>query len=283
MAYGIANRTGQPRSDEVQKMLQLGREHGVQFLDTAYAYGEAEKVLGAQRVVARGYQIVTKTRPLLVQQVGDEHARSVTIGFQESLASLACQHVYGLLVHGPDVLLVEGGERIWAALEEIKSEGRVRKIGVSVYHPRQLERVLDRYPIELVQLPFSVYDQRFKEQGLLCRLQRMRIEVDARSVFLQGLLLLSPDRLPPRFESLETRHAELHDWLRQRRLTAVEACLLYCLQQPEINRIIVGCETAAQLKDVLEASATNTAVELSELSRFGLQDEAMIDPSTWQN
>ncbi len=283
MKYGIANRTGQPGSDEVRKMLQLGRRHGVKFLDTAYAYGEAERVLGAQGVGAHGYQIVTKTRPIRVLRVKSEDARSVVTGFQESLAALACQHVYGLLVHGPDVLLVDGGERIWATLEEFRSEGRVQKIGVSVYHPSQLVRVLDRYPIEIVQLPFSVYDQRFKDQGLLSCLRRMRIEVDARSVFMQGLALLPPDQLPPRFQSLRVHHAEMHEWLRERGLTAVKACSLYCLQQPEFDRVIVGCETVAQLADVFDASEVDSAVDLSELARFGLLDEAIIDPSTWQN
>lgn len=283
MTYGIANRTGQPPSDEVDRMLQLGRERGVELLDTAHAYGEAEKVLGAQHAATRGYQIVTKTTPLRVSRVGDEHVRRATDGFQESLTSLGCQRVYGLLVHGADTLLVDGGERIWAALEQIKAEGRVHSIGVSVYHPRQLERILDRYRIDVVQLPFSVYDQRFKQQGLLHRLQGMRIEVHARSVFLQGLLLLPPDQLPPAFDAIRTHHTDLHTRLRELGLTPIESCLLYGLQQPEIGRIIVGCETVDQLKAAIDASAMSTPGALSELAEFGLLDEAVINPSTWLN
>ena len=283
MTYGIANRAGQPPSDEVDRMLELGRKRGVELLDTAYAYGEAEKILGAQRVTARGYHVITKTPPLRVSRVGDEHARGAIDAFHQSLTSLDCSRVYGLLVHGADSLLVDGGERIWEALETIRSEGHVNRMGVSVYHPLQLERILDKYPIDIVQLPFSVYDQRFKQQGLLRRLQGMRIEIHARSVFLQGLLLVPPDQLPPAFESIRTHHAGLHARLRERGLTPIESCLLYCLQQPEIARIVVGCETTDQLRDVLDASAMSIPDAVSELAEFGLLDEAVINPSTWLN
>lgn len=283
MTYGVANRTGRPGADEVRRMLLLGREHGIRLLDTAYAYGDAQKVLGAQGAAAQGYQIVTKTKPLRVLQVGDDDVREIVTAFDESLTSLGVESVYGLLVHGAGTLDAPGAESLWSALETFKRQGRVARIGVSVYQPAQLQRILDRYPIDLVQLPFNVYDQRFKEQGLLRRLQGMRVEIHARSVFLQGLLLLSPEDLPPPFESLRPHHAHLHQRLRERGLTPIEGCLSYCLQQPEIGRIVVGCETADQLKDVLDASAINVPVELAELAEFGLLEEAVINPSAWVN
>lgn len=283
MPYGIANRTGPPVFDEVGRMLQLGRERDVDLLDTASAYGVSEKLLGDHHAADRGYRIVTKTRPLAVRHVAEEQVCSLISGFRDSLRSLGCDHVYGLLMQGADALLVEGGERLWAALEAIKAEGCAAKIGVSVYHPLQLERILDRYPLELVQLPFSVYDQRFKEDRLLCRLQQRGIEVHARSVFVQGLVLLTPEELPPRFASLRAHHADLHRWFRSHGLSVVEGCVRHCLQQPEIDRMVIGCETLAQLRAVLDACAGDTMAELAELARFGVRDDTVIDPTTWRN
>ena len=283
MSYGVANRAGCPQSDEVREMLALGRDRGVHLLDTAYAYGDAQKVLGAHDATGYGYRIVTKTAPLLVRRIRDEELERVGAAFQESLSLLGVDSVYGLLVHGADALCVPGSQRLWSVLERLKSQGRVRKIGVSVYHPDQLERVLDDYSIDLVQIPFNVYDQRFESQGLLGRLTDMGVEVHARSIFLQGLLLLKPDQLPRSFESLRAHHSSLHEWIREAGLTPLECCLTFGLQQGTIGSVVVGCETVGQLRDVLDAAARRVEPELSGLTEFGLQDRSIVDPSTWRN
>ncbi len=282
MVYGIANRNGQTTFAEVGDMLRAAKDCGVTLLDTAYAYGEAERVLGEQRVTSQGFRVVTKTLPLDAREVSEQDVGRVSTAFMESLQRLQCRQVYGLLVHNANSLLTPGSALLWAALQEFKAQGQVQKIGVSVYHPRQLENILDRYQIDLVQLPFNVYDQRFGQSGLLDRLKQMHIEVHARSAFLQGLLLLSPNQLPEQFRPIQSHHAKLHNRFRELGLTPLEGCLRHCLQQPAIDRIVVGCETPDQLKAILQAFGENPYAELTDMARFKLQDEAMINPSAWQ-
>jgi aryl-alcohol dehydrogenase-like predicted oxidoreductase len=179
-------------------------------------------------------------------------------------------------------LLAKGGRRLWSALLELKAGGLIQKLGVSVYHPRQLENILNQNQIDLVQLPFNVYDQRFAQSGLLSRLTKMRIEVHARSVFLQGLLLMPPDQLPDGFRAIRTHHAKLHDQFRELGITPLQGALLYCLRQPAIDRIVVGCETADQLKVVLQACGEKMVAELPDLARFGLENDVIINPSVWR-
>ena len=281
MTYGMANGSGRPAFAEVAEMLRLACEHGVRLLDTAHVYGEAEEMLGAHGAASLGFQIVTKIKVPRSPKITEEDVCGVAVTFDRSLASLNCQHVHGLLVHGPDALLAEGGQRIWDALEALKADGRARRIGVSVYDPAQLDLLLERYPLELVQLPLNIYDQRFRRSGLLTRLKQNGIEVHARSVFLQGLLLISPSQLPERFHALRPHHEKLHDWFRESGLTPLEGCLRFGLQQPEIDRIIVGCETPEQLKGILGASAVESAADLTSVCEFEVQDRSTVDPSQW--
>lgn len=282
MSYGIANRSGQPGAVEVRKMLRLAREHGVTLLDTAHAYGDAENVLGEQAVTAQGFRVVTKTRPIRSREVTEQDVADVTAAFSGSLERLQCAGTYGLLVHNADTLLAPGGERLWAALQASKSQGWVEKIGVSVYRPEQLENILARYQIDLVQLPFNVYDQRFGQTGLLQRLQQNNIEVHARSAFLQGLLLLSPDQLPSHFGTIRENQVQLHQLFSESGLTPLQGCLQFCLGQTDIDVVIVGCETATQLAQTLEAADHFPEEALSAtLTGFGLTNEAVINPSTW--
>ena len=104
-------------------------------------------------------------------------------------------NVYGLLAHHADDLLVPGGRRVFEEMQRLLEEGLVRKIGVSVYSGQQIDSILELYTPDIVQLPLNLFDQRLLESGHLEKLKRRGVEIHARSVFLQGLLLIEPDQV----------------------------------------------------------------------------------------
>lgn len=280
MPYGIANSTGQPTTEDVGNMLRLAKQHCVMLLDTAGTYGDAESTLGKQAAAEQGFKIVTKTPPVTSKNIRDQDVSRVAVALRESLQRLQCEQVYGLLVHHADNLLLGDGERLWGALQELKSRGLVTKIGVSVYEPRQLSRILDRYPIDLVQLPFNLYDQRFLRAGLLDRLKSLGVEVHSRSAFLQGLLLMPPDSLSTSFESIRVHHARLYRALDTAGLTPLEGSLRFCLTQFQVDRVIVGCESSGQLGEILRVASGDNA-GLSHPESFAVEDESIVNPSRW--
>lgn len=280
MPYGIANSTGQPTTEEVGNMLRLAKQHRVMLLDTAGTYGDAESTLGKQAAAAQGFKIVTKTPPVTSKNIRDQDVSRVAVALRESLQRLQYEQVYGLLVHHADNLLLADGERLWGALQEVKSRDLVAKIGVSVYDPGQLSRILDRYPVDLVQLPFNLYDQRFLRAGLLDRLKSLGIEVHSRSAFLQGLLLMPPDSLSSSFESIRVHHARLYRALDTAGLTPLEGSLRFCLTQFQVDRVIVGCESSGQLGEILRVASGDNA-GLSHPESFALEDESIVNPARW--
>ncbi len=280
MAYGIANRVGQATKVEIDNLIRIAKQHGITLLDTAHAYGDAEKVLGEQDVASQGFRVVTKTLPLDSNNINEHDAALVSAAFLESLRWLKCTEVYGLLVHHADNLLAAGGDRLWAILQELKAQSRVEKIGVSVYQPDHLETILDRYPIDLVQLPFNLYDQRFIQTGLLGCLKEKGVEIHTRSAFLQGLLLLPPAQLPERFSAIRYHHVNLYRQISEAGLTPLEACLRFCIDQVDIDQVIVGCETVKQLDEILGVVEQDGAY-LPAPEFYAIRDESIIDPSMW--
>jgi aryl-alcohol dehydrogenase-like predicted oxidoreductase len=281
MSYGIANTKGQASPAEVARLLDLAKDQGIRLIDTAKAYGTAETVLGAQRAAERGFRIVTKTLPTRSLSFGDEEIARITGAFGESLQSLNTDHVYALLVHRPEELLSRGGGRLWSALQALKERGQVRKVGVSAYDPEQLKGILPRYSIDIVQIPFNLYDQRFKRSGMLNRLKESGIEVHARSAFLQGLLLMRPEALPAHFESIRSHHARLHQRIEQSKSSALEVSLAFCLGQPEIDVVVVGCETADQLSEILFRSDLLPSDFLGSFAPFNVDDPDIVLPPNW--
>lgn len=280
MLYGITNISGKPNSEEISEMLSCAHQRGISIIDTACSYGEAEEILGKERVASLGFKVVTKALPLSVSRMSRDDVALVSSAFDESLKRLQTGSVYGLLVHNVNNLLSDGGERLWAALKEFKACGHIEKIGVSVYHPQQLDNITSRYEIDIVQFPYNIYDQRFAQTGWLQKLKMSGIETHARSAFLQGLIFMNPENMPDYFSAIRMRQAKLHNELSKSGLSPLDGCLSFCLNQPHIDKIIVGCETLGQLTQIVRI-AEKSPSSLPDLEPYSINDEKLIDPSKW--
>ncbi len=277
MEYGVANREGRPPSDEVARILAAGRSGGLQVLDTAALYGEAESLLGEQNL--SGLRVVTKTpryahAPITAADADDLKA---TLGL--SLARLCLPSVYGLLAHHAVDLLVPGGERLIDALLSLREEGRVARVGVSVYDGAQIEAVLARFKPDLVQLPLNVFDQRLIDDGSLSRLAALGVEIHVRSVFLQGLLLMQPDAVPAYFAPWSDQLRAWQAACAARNVLPQHAALAFVCDRPEVACCLIGVQSRAQLDQSLEGLDAAPALDAAQ---FACSDAALLNPVNWR-
>lgn len=276
LKYGIANTDGQPSLDTVRGLLDQAAAAGIDLVDTASAYGEAEAVLGAAEAGAR-FQVVSKTAAGTPADLPGAIRKS----FAQSLERLHLPQLAGLLVHDPAHLLGPQGRAAWALLEEFKAAGQVGKIGVSVYSPAQLDRIRAEYPIDLVQLPLNLYDQRFIQSASLPEARRAGVEIHVRSAFLQGLLLLAPEALSEHFAAIRDHHRRLRRAMQDGGWSPLEAALGFCLAQPDVDRVIVGCETPPQLDEIIAAARRAGTADFRPLAAYAIADEAITVPVNW--
>jgi aryl-alcohol dehydrogenase-like predicted oxidoreductase len=279
MRYGIANHTGQPSIATVQSILERAQGAGVLTLDTAHTYGDSEQILGRLLGNQNQFRIVTKTLPIQKDVVAKGDIEDVEAAFRCSLKRLRRGHIYGLLVHHENDLLVPGGVRLWRWMQSAQESGLTDRIGVSVYSPQMLRAVFDRYPLEIVQVPFNIYDQRFAASGLLAELKSANIEVHGRSAFLQGLLLMDANDLPSRLASIRPFQARLHNCLREKGMTSLSGSLAFCFNNPHIDYVVVGCDTLEQFEAILET--TKKINGCLDLAQFAIDDENVVNPSRW--
>lgn len=274
MPYGVANNAGQPSEAEVKEILQIARTHGVSALDTAIAYGNCEERLG--RIGIPGWQVISKLPPLT-----DTHVNicdAVRVAVEESLKRLRVERIYGLLLHRPEQLLEKNGDSLYRALEQVKVDGLVHKIGISIYDPSSLDAILPSFNVDMVQLPFSPFDQRVVLSGWADRLKSSGIELHARSIFLQGLLLMQQNKRPKKFDRWSSLWSRWHEWLHEMNTTPLQACLSFAASFPQIDRILVGIENKNQLLEIIDG-IQRVALEIP--SEFGSEDLDLINPANW--
>lgn len=272
--YGVANTSGRVSAEMAGEILRRAKMSGLDTLDTAIAYGDSESLLGGLDV--QSWKVVSKLPA--VPEGCINVAQWVKAQTQASLERLGLKSLHGLLLHRPEQLLEGTGSDLYAALQSLKAEGLVDKVGVSVYGPAELADLWPRYWFDLIQAPLNILDRSLMDSGWAARLKDAGVEVYTRSAFLQGLLLMPADKRPARFQRWADIWLEWDRWLSATRLTPVQACLRYVTALDAIDRVVVGVDTAAQLNEIIAAADG----VLDNLPSFRpLQDESLINPASW--
>jgi aryl-alcohol dehydrogenase-like predicted oxidoreductase len=278
--YGIANTSGRVPPPVVASMLELAGREGLTVIDTAHLYGDSERVLGGALPPDESFRFVTKTPRFGGTIITERDADLLESALEQSLKLLRRSRVYGLLIHHAPDALAEGGERLFARMVALKERGKVERIGVSVYDPDQLERALERHPIDLVQVPFNVLDQRLlRRPALLERLERGRVEVHGRSAFLQGLLLMEPASLDPYFAPWRPVLEEYQRRVRGAGLSPLSAALRFAAESQSVGTVIFGACSVAEMAGAI--AAAREAAPLPTLADLAVDDEALVNPSRW--
>ena len=272
--YGIANQFGQVSRDEVQSILNFSLINKIDTLDTAIAYGESEKCLG--EIGVQNFNLVTKL-PEIPNNCSNINAW-VFNQVEASLSRLRITKLYGLLLHQPYQLLDHLAPNLYQALQGLKEMGLVEKIGISVYSPDDLARIVPQFRLDLVQAPFNFIDQRLYKSGWMQRLKDDEIEIHSRSTFLQGLLLMQQKDMPSKFYRWNHLWQSWHQWLEANNLSALQACLDFSLSFSEIDKVIVGVDSQAQLIQILRFVDNNSAVSFPN---FACDDQQLINPVNW--
>lgn len=274
--YGVNSVDGQVKPEEVKKILSYARSKKIDLLDTAPAYGNSEKILGKMNI--SNFKVVTKTRHFDSLEINNNDVKLLNNDFHHSLKDLKQDSVYGVLVHNADDLLKPGAKKLFDQLQELKKSKKIVKIGVSVYNHRQLQSILDSFDIDLVQLPLNILDRRMIDNGMLATLLNKGIEVHARSVFLQGLLLMSEKNRPNKFNRWSGLWKIWHEWLNDNQMSALEATINHTTSMPEIAKVLVGVDTTDQLKEIVTASSRVLPDIPPEMFT---SDVDLLNPSNW--
>jgi len=278
--YGVSNTQGITPLNEVCRILSLAAQSGLRIIDTAATYGTSETVLGKALTDDHHFKIVTKTPVFSKSTITGADADQVEDIFYRSLSNLRAPAVYGLLVHHATDVLSAGGTLIFDRLHQMKNRGLIEKIGVSVYAADEIDRLMDSVMIDIIQLPVNILDQRLIQSGHLQKLKKAQIEIHARSVFLQGVLLMKPESLGSCFDSIRNHLKKYHHTIKRMGISAVEAALGFVINIQEVDTVLCGVNTCRPLQELISAAATS-GLPAEHYTAFALTDPNILNPSKW--
>jgi aryl-alcohol dehydrogenase-like predicted oxidoreductase len=253
------------QQNEIQKnmerILELAYESGVSSIDTAESYGNAVSFL-KKIERSRNFRIINKSKAA-----------------EEELANLDFDFTDVFLLHVNP--LQPASDSLYRRLLELAKKRKPNlRVGVSVYNVDDVgkEVYLDS---DLVQVPFSLLDQRFLSSGLLSDLRARGVEVHARSIFLQGLLVNEARNLKGNMTVFAEPLQRFHDYCAAQGLSPLDACLHFVSDNKDIDGIVCGFNSVHELKQLIDAESKNYRV-LTDLPDFRSVPEEMLKPYNWK-
>ena len=269
--YGISNNKGIVSEEELNSILSVAVKNKINLLDTAQAYGNSEVILG--QVESSKFRFISKLKPgILSGQVSDS--------VQKSCQNLNVSTLEGVLFH--DFKDYSKNPKLLDELIALKRDKLISKIGFSLYYPAELDFLLKQnIDFDIIQIPFSVYDQRFKKY--FKELKNRNIEIHVRSVFLQGLVFMNPNKLSEHFDKYKHQFLSFQNKCVQLNQSVASVCLNYVYAHHEIDKVIIGVCSSKELMININ-HIRNNARNFSKLKfdNYNVIDESVILPFNWK-
>ncbi len=274
---------------ETTAAIHYAREQGVNFFDTAQAYGfgESERALGRalrDDLDHRRDEVIIATKGGVRvddrgARVRDSSPRWLRAGVEQSLEALGVDHIDLYQVHWPDAgtPFAETGE----ALQQMVDEGKIRHVGVSNFASGQIDELSRTRPVETLQPPYAML-RREIEADTLPYCAEHGIGVFIYGPLAHGLLTgtMSPghefsagdwrarlsefrgDDLARNLTVVE----HLEQFARERGYTVSQLAIAWALANPAVHVAIVGSRSQKHIAESLGAiEITLTPEDLVEI------------------
>jgi aryl-alcohol dehydrogenase-like predicted oxidoreductase len=279
--YGIANKSGQPDHKTSLSIVRAAWDRGIRIFDTAHAYGESETVLGAclsKLGLSQQAQIITKL-PINIDHLNPQ---AVKQALGKSLDLLKIPFLYGLMLHR-ETLLDDWDKGLKDILGNFIREGRVQKLGVSVYTPSYAAKAVKTDGIGIIQIPTNILDQRFYRAGVFELAEEYKKTIFIRSAFLQGLILMKSHELPKNMLYARPILEKIENLSLRFSISKQEMAMIYLREKYIDAKIIFGAETLTQVIDNLHCwGKIMPAGFMPEIDEtFKNLDERILNPSLW--
>lgn len=287
MDYGISGQK-QPTVEQAVNMLDFATQNGINTIDTANAYGTAEDVVGCflqKKTIARDkLWIISKFRPNLLDDASeDKYYGIMKQNLEKSLSRLHMDYLDTYLLHSARYVY---NDAIIETLNRLKKEGYARKVGVSVYEPEEAKKCIERNNVDFMQLPYSIFDQRMKNNGVfdLADAKGNTTQIHSRSAFIQGLILMDEEQVPDFLSKARPIVRKISELCSRYEISRIALAMNYVKQEESISHLVFGVDNIRQLKEDIQIFQEDIDKDVIRyISREFCDIEAdIVMPSLWK-
>lgn len=285
MDYGILGQK-KPSVKDAVSWMDYATQNGVKAIDTARMYGTAEEVVGEflkRKTVPREELFIsTKFRPNILDDVELRgYEATIEREITSQLKTLNTDYVDAYLFHSSRYAYDRAKLE---AISKIREKGYAGKIGVSVYEPDEARACFKSGTVDFIQLPYSIFDQRMKRGGIFDAAGNCSCEVHARSAFIQGLIVMDEEQVPPFLEQAKPIVRRITALSKEAGISRVQLALQYVKREQSVSHLVFGVDSLEQLKEDIALFHEDLPVDLLEQigAEFDDIEAEIVMPSLWK-
>lgn len=272
--YGLNNAFGKPSPQEVNKILEYAQSIGVCTLDTAYAYGTANNLIGAFHDSNRKkFHVITKFKDLYSRA-------DFSIWLNTTLNILNVEYLECCMFHSPKDYFYN--TKMIDVLKLYQEKGLIKHIGISIYTNEEFEMSISCGHFDLIQIPYNLLDNKLQRGDLIESAKSKNILIHARSVFLQGLFFADKSNIPSNIDALNAYLDKIHEHLYQSKIPIAALALQYVYQNPMIDGVLIGVDSLEHLSLNIESFSYNISDSLFQyIDTLDVKETHLLYPINW--
>lgn len=273
--WGISGEWGAIDHDQAVATLRHAYDLGVTFFDTAdtYGRGRSEELVRTALSSCR-HQIVIATKGGMNFYEGDKHLdfrpQYIASALERSLVRLGTDYVDLYQLHNPEMHHLT--DDVFALLERLREQGKVRYYGVSLNSRMEGLAGLNNRAAASLQVMYNLLDQRAADDVFPWAMER-DVGVIARVPLSSGRLAgkfkathtFAPGdhrgKRPPAWIAEGVEQTERLSFLVREGRTLAQAALQFVLAHPAVSVTIPGAKSPQQVEENVAAAAGSLAAE----------------------
>lgn len=234
--------------NEIKKILKYLNKQKIDYIDEAIDYNFL-KYISDKKLDISKKKIITKIPSIKNEKEFD----NLTDILKSSLRRNKKNSYYAILLH--DTINITKNKLIknLEYLSRLKKKKLTLHTGVSLYNLKDFFKIIKFFKPDIVQVPINIVDREFLDEKFKFYIKKNKIQVHARSIFLQGSFLQKKKN----FLKLDKQLKLLDNICEKYKISRIEALVSYVLNLEFVNKIVIGVADLDQLKEIIQSRVIN--------------------------
>jgi aryl-alcohol dehydrogenase-like predicted oxidoreductase len=268
---------GLNQNNKIQEVLKELNNHDIVNLDTSLSYNSSYNYLKDKNL--NNYNLSIKLPKISNRK---NLKNKIIQSLEEIFIKYNIKKFDTLLLHDPLLPLESEWKSVKKILFDYKKKKKIKNIGVSVYNKHELENILKVFKPDVVQFPLNIFFQSFDERYLR-KLKKLKIKLHARSIFLQGLLIMQKSKIPIFFDIWKNHLARYHKIIRDNKFDIINFNLNFILNQKILDKVVIGFSDRKQFLQIINIIKRFKENKIYQkfYKELAINDKLINDPRFW--
>lgn len=276
--YGLTNKNKKKfKLKDIKNFFKLLKKNQINFIDTALAYEKAEKNIILSKADLSDFNITTKIpRPYKLSNYEEIIIKKIS----QSQKNYKIKKFYSVLLHDCKNLQKNEIKKILNVFNLLKKKNLTKNVGFSIYDQKEYKKIIKFFNPDILQVPANIFDRTFLTKKFLSEIEKKKIKLHVRSIFLQGILLSKMKFIDQKFTKWKKIFYDLEIFCRYNNISKIDLATNFILNYPSIEKIVVGFNNKNEFLQFLKIKKVDIKIP-NFINKKEKSINKLIKPYNW--